>query len=183
MDIFYGKVVSFWGFALRPPQGFCPWTPLGDFRLRDPLNFAPSGNNSWLRHCNSYLDIEASSFNLRILSRGLIQECRDCSDKQRLTDLESSRSDICNFWATVCKTVRPVLSDRYPVLSCLYYDTDVLWPNSWVYQDATWYGGRPWSSFHNGKGNNTSPRTYAVYGRASVYKARPMSICCGQTVG
>jgi len=35
-----------------------------------------------------------------------------------------------HFWATVCKTVRPVLSDRCPV--CLSYpvcDVGVLWPN------------------------------------------------------
>jgi len=25
------------GFALRPPPGLCPWTPLGDFRPPDHL--------------------------------------------------------------------------------------------------------------------------------------------------
>jgi len=48
---------------------------------------------------------------------------------------------------TVCKTVYPVLSD-----SCLNVlsvrDVGVLWPNGWMDQDATWYGGRPWPRRH-----------------------------------
>jgi len=35
--------------------------------------------------------------------------------------------------------VRPVLSDRYPV--CPVCNVGVLWPNGWMDQDATWYGG------------------------------------------
>jgi len=42
----------------------------------------------------------------------------------------------CLTWTTVCKTVRPMLSDRYK-MSC---NAGVL-PNGWVDQDATWYGG------------------------------------------
>jgi len=37
-----------------------------------------------------------------------------------------------NFRATVCKTVRPMLSDR------------CLWPNGRMDQDETWHEGRPW---------------------------------------
>jgi len=44
------------------------------------------------------------------------------------------------FWATVCKTVRPVLSDR--CLSCPVCDVGALWPNGWMDQDETWHGGR-----------------------------------------
>ena len=48
------------------------------------------------------------------------------------------------FGATVCKTVRPMLSDRRPVLSCLSVrNVSVLWPNGWMDQDETWHGGRP----------------------------------------
>ena len=36
------------------------------------------------------------------------------------------------FWTTVCKTVRPMLSDRCPVCN-----VGVLWPNSWMDQDET----------------------------------------------
>jgi len=49
---------------------------------------------------------------------------------------------ITSFWATVCKTVRPMLSDRclsacvsvcYVSVSC---NVGVLWPNGWLDQDA-----------------------------------------------
>ena len=43
--------------------------------------------------------------------------------------------------ATVCKTVHPILSDR--CLSLSVCDIGVLWPNGWMVNDATWYGGGP----------------------------------------
>jgi len=49
---------------------------------------------------------------------------------------------VLNFWATDCKTVRPMLSDRClsVCLSYLYVcNVGVLWPNGWMDQDATWY--------------------------------------------
>ena len=50
-----------------------------------------------------------------------------------------------NFWAFVCKTVRPMLSDRcLSVLSCLSVcDVGVLWPNGLMDQDEAWHAGRP----------------------------------------
>jgi len=50
-----------------------------------------------------------------------------------------------HFWATVCKTVRNMLSDRYqPVrLSCAVCDVRALWPNGWMDQDETRHAGRP----------------------------------------
>jgi len=56
-----------------------------------------------------------------------------------------------HFWARICKTVRPMLSNRcvfslfvsvlYVCLSiCNVY---VLWPNGWMDQGETWHGGRP----------------------------------------
>jgi len=52
------------------------------------------------------------------------------------------------FWATVCKTVRPMLSDRcLSVLSCPLLsvcNVGVLWPNGLTDQDETWQAGRPW---------------------------------------
>ena len=52
------------------------------------------------------------------------------------------------FWATVCKTVRPMLSDRClsvclncPV--CPVCNVGVLWENGWMRQDETWLAGRP----------------------------------------
>jgi len=49
-----------------------------------------------------------------------------------------------NFWATVYKTVRPMLSDC--CLSCPVYhvcEVGALWPNGWMDQYVTEYGGRP----------------------------------------
>ena len=47
---------------------------------------------------------------------------------------------IIGLWATVCKTVRSMLSDRClsvrPV--CYLCNVGVLWPNSWMDQDETW---------------------------------------------
>jgi len=74
---------------------------------------------------------------------------------QHFSDLDAVRSG--RFWATVCKTVRPMPSDRCPVsLSCLFClsvclsvcDVGVLWPNGWTDQDETWPVGRPWSWPH-----------------------------------
>ena len=49
------------------------------------------------------------------------------------------------FWATVCKTVRPMLSVRcLSCLSCLSVcNVRALWPNGWTDQDETWHAGRP----------------------------------------
>jgi len=51
----------------------------------------------------------------------------------------------CVFWATVFKTVRPMLSDRClsVCLSCPVCDVRALWPNGWLNQDETWQAGRP----------------------------------------
>jgi len=81
------------------------------------------------------------------------------------------------FWATVCKTVRPMLSDRClsvcPVLSVC--NVGALWPNGWMDQDETWRAGRP------------RPRTHCVRWRPSSPPQRGTAppqflahICCGQ---
>ena len=53
------------------------------------------------------------------------------------------RNYVHSFWATVCKTVRPMLSDRcLSVLSCPVLsvcDVGVLWPNGLTHQDETWH--------------------------------------------
>jgi len=51
---------------------------------------------------------------------------------------------VSHFWATVCKTVRPMLSDRRHVLSVLSAcDVGVSWPNGSMDQNETWHRGRP----------------------------------------
>jgi len=66
------------------------------------------------------------------------------------------------------------LSDRYKLWFAVCYGTvvlsvcnvGVLWPNSWMDQNATWYGGRPWPTQHcvrwgpsspHGKGHSSCP--------------------------
>jgi len=95
-------------------------------------------------------------------------------------------TDSSNFWATVCKTVRPMLSDGClsvcsvcPV--CLYNnnnnnpickapecqktsvalkdfrDVGVLRPNGWMDQDETWHACRPRALPHCVRRGPTSP--------------------------
>jgi len=56
-----------------------------------------------------------------------------------------TRAILTSFWATVCKTVRPMLSDRClsVCLSCPVCDVHALWPNGSTDQDETWHACRP----------------------------------------
>ena len=77
------------------------------------------------------------------------------------------------FWATVCKTVRPMLWDRcLSVLSVC--DVGVLWPNGWTDQDETWHAGRPRPWPHCVRWGPTSP---PLKGHSPQFSAH---ICCGQ---
>ena len=53
--------------------------------------------------------------------------------------------NICDgFWATVYKTVLPMLSDGCPVCPVLSVcGVRALWPNGWMDQDETSHAGRP----------------------------------------
>ena len=82
-----------------------------------------------------------------------------------------------NFWATVCKTVRPMLSVHCPVcLSvCLSVcDVHALWPNGWTHQDETWHAGRPRPRPHCVRWGTSSP---PLKGHSPQFSAH---ICCGQ---
>ena len=64
------------------------------------------------------------------------------------------------FWATVCKTVLSVLSDRC-LSVCPVCDVGVLWSNGWMDQNETWHGGRPRPRSHCarwGVGPSSPPR-------------------------
>jgi len=76
------------------------------------------------------------------------------------------------FWATVCKTVRPMLSDRCPVCN-----VGVLWPNGWTDQDETWHADRPRPWPHCVRRGPSSP---PQRGTAPQFSAH---ICCGQMAG
>jgi len=93
-----------------------------------------------------------------------------------------------SFWATVCETVRRMLSDRCPVcLSECDIHNGVLWPNGWMGQDVNWYGGRPrprphcvrWGpSSPHGKGQS-SPNFRSLRARGFSLRrcnSRPLSI-------
>jgi len=79
------------------------------------------------------------------------------------------------FWATVCKTVRPMLSDRClsvcPVLSVC--DVGVLWPNGWTDQDETLHAGRsrPWPHCLRRGPSSPSPKV-----SAAPSNSRPISV-------
>jgi len=89
------------------------------------------------------------------------------------------------FWATVCKTVRTMLSDRclsvclycLSVLSCPVCDVGVLWPNGSMAQDETSHAGRrrPWP--HCVRWGPSSPSPKGADPQLSAY------ICCGQMAG
>jgi len=79
---------------------------------------------------------------------------------------------IC-FWATVCKTVCPMQSDR-----CLSVcDVGVLWPNGWMNQDKTWHGGRPRPQPQCFRCGPSSPSPKGALPQFLVH------VCCGQTAG
>jgi len=48
-----------------------------------------------------------------------------------------------SFWATVCIKRFAICYRTVVCPVCHVCDDDVLWPNGWMDQDATWHGGRP----------------------------------------
>ena len=72
--------------------------------------------------------------------------------------LRRYRALLCQavFWATVCKTVRPTLSDRC-LSVCSICNVGVLWPNGRTDQDETWHEGRPRSWPHCVRWGPSSP--------------------------
>ena len=83
---------------------------------------------------------------------------------------------ILRFWATVCKTVRSMLSDHCP--DCLLVcNIGILWPNGWMDQDETWRGSRPRPWSHCGRWGPSCP---PPKGHSPQFLAH---VCCGQTAG
>ena len=80
------------------------------------------------------------------------------------------------FWATICKTVRPMLSVHClscPV--CPVCDVLALWPNGWTDQDETWHAGRSWPLAHCVRWGPSSPPQ-----RGTSPTQFLAHICCGQ---
>ena len=84
--------------------------------------------------------------------------------------------------ATVSKMVRPMLRDRCQLTSVLSIcNVGVLWPNGWMDQDATWYGGRPRPKQHCDCvrwGPSSSP----PHGKVHISRHFLADVNCGQTV-
>ena len=86
------------------------------------------------------------------------------------------------FWATVCKTLRPIVIRPLSVLSVCHVlsvlcilsvcDVGVLWPNGWTDQDETWHAGWPHCV-------NWGPSSFKK-GTAPQFSAH---VRCGQTTG
>ena len=84
-------------------------------------------------------------------------------------------SAVYGFWATVCKTVRPMLSDRCAVLSVC--NVGVLWPNGWTDQDEIWQASRPRPWPHRVRWGSSSPSPKGAQPQLSAH------IYCGQMAG
>jgi len=78
-----------------------------------------------------------------------------------------------SLWATVCKTVRPMLSNRclFVLSVCPVCNVGALRPNGWTDQDETWYGGRtrPWPHCVTWRPSSPSPNGH-------IPNFRPMSV-------
>ena len=87
-----------------------------------------------------------------------------------------SKSEHCSFWATIYKTVCPMLS--FCCMFCLSVcNVGVLWPNGWMDQGETWHAGRPQPWPHYVRwGPSSSPSK----GHSPQFSAH---ICCGQMAG
>ena len=79
------------------------------------------------------------------------------------------------YWATVCKKVRPMLSNRCSVLYPVC-NVGALWSNAWMDQDETWHTDRPRPWPHYVRRGPSFP---------SQRGTAPISahICCGQMAG
>ena len=88
-------------------------------------------------------------------------------------------------WTIVCSSIfsRP-LQCNVRLLSwdvvCLSVvcNTRVLWPNGFMDQDATWYGGRPWPKWHCIR---WGPNSIHPKGHSSPPKFFLAHVYCGQT--
>ena len=76
------------------------------------------------------------------------------------------------FWATICKTVRPMLSVRF-LSVCPVSDVRALWPNGWTDQDETWQAGKPRPWPHCVRWGPSSPLKGHTPSQFSAH------ICCG----
>ena len=95
-----------------------------------------------------------------------------------------------SFWATVCKTVCPVLSVCLCLSVCPVCNVGILWPNGWMDQDETLHAvrPRPWlycvrlgPSSHLPKGHSPQFSADICYGQMAGWIKMPLGteVCLG----
>ena len=92
--------------------------------------------------------------------------------------------NITTFWATICKRIRPMLSD--PGLSCLSVPSCLsvtlvycTWSNGWMDHVETWHADRP-RSCPQCLRLRWGPSSSSPKGHSPQFSAH---ICCGQMAG
>ena len=70
----------------------------------------------------------------------LLQLVHSVEDNVLILIFDLDPGSIC-FGVTICKTVRPMLSDccLYCLSVCPVCNVGVLWPNGWIEQDEIWH--------------------------------------------
>ena len=97
------------------------------------------------RHIDTLITVSYIFIGLKIESATHAERCYECTSHL-----------LAVYWATVCKTVRPMLSDG--CLSCpSVCDVGVLRPNGWMDHDETWHAGRPRPWPHCVRWRSSSP--------------------------
>jgi len=82
--------------------------------------------------------------------------CSRCSRSAYANFITCKSPSTTELTFHVCKTVRPMLLGLC-LSVCPVCDVGVLWPNGWMEQHATWYGGRPLSWPHCVRWGPSSP--------------------------
>jgi len=133
-----------------------------------------------------------SLVNFSAITPNLLLACITCYQSQRCNhtvlswghikhsqDFIVELNDTVHFWATFCKTVRNMLSERCPLCPVFHVcDVGVFWPNGWMDQDeTTWRADGPRSWQHCVRWQPTSPPQRDTAPQFSAH------ICCGQMAG
>jgi len=87
----------------------------------------------------------------------------------------ATQAHMDNRGGGVCKTVRPMLSDRC-LSVCPVCDLGVLWPNGWMDPDEIWHGGKPRPRPHCVRWGPSTPQK----GHSTQFSAH---VRCSQTAG
>jgi len=119
-------------------------------------------NNIFLCWCRYYVSYNELSRHCHHRQTTMLHNIQKCQLHEKYTTIST-----CPFWATICKTIHPMLLDRC-LSVCLWQ-----WPIAWIRMplgmevglgSGQWYCVRWEPSSPNGAGHSSSP-TFAIYGR------------------